>query len=262
MPDVDTEVAGRDCRAEQYGQSPDAPARLLFKAGDVYHLHALHFGDAEDHQKAIAMVNRGFQRLAAGDKEPIQSIIAGAYATKALSLQDLARRDEALSVLDQAVGQFPRRLDLDHRARPAEAASLAGRTRWASFWHAVGRNSPLVWPYLELAREGVRSGGLWSCSRVVPARPGTRAQGRRSRGQFFEFLAIALFSLGDSPQTVRGAFDAAVELDPMSAELSANRACSSERLGPAREPEVAGFPGFTVGRLARRWRDSMSKIAA
>ena len=145
-------------RAEQYRQAATVHPRLLFRAGDVYHLHARQSGEREDLERAVEVVSRGLEILAAGTaQESVQSVIVGALATKALSLQNLGRRDEALAVFDEAVANYPDDVTLI-TGRGLLKQELGRTDALADLKEAAQRNSPLVWPYLELARDALRKG--------------------------------------------------------------------------------------------------------
>jgi tetratricopeptide (TPR) repeat protein len=216
-------------RAEQYRQTPGAHPRLLFRAGDVYYLCAFHLGERENYQKAVEVVDRGLELLATGAaQEPIQSIIAGAYATKGLSLQHLDRRDQALNVFDEAVARFPENATLI-TARGLLRLELGRPDAQDDLKEAVNRRTPLVWAYLELARNSLRTGDYQGALQV--SRQGlANAQSDAIAAELFEFIAIALCKLDDSPIAVRQAFAAAADLDPLNQEVRVNRQMFEDRL--------------------------------
>ncbi len=216
-------------RAEQYRQTPGTHPRLLFRAGDVYHLCAYHLGERENYEKAVEVVDRGLELLASGAaQEPIQSIVAGAYATKGLSLQHLDRRDQALNIFDEAVARFPENATLI-TARGLLRMELGRPDAQDDLREAVNRRTPLVWAYLEVARNALRKGdyrGALEMSRQGLA----NAQSDAAAAELFEFIAIALCKLDDSPIAVRQAFAAAADLDPLNQEVRVNRQIFEDRL--------------------------------
>ncbi|MBA4017560.1 MAG: hypothetical protein C0483_10345 [Pirellula sp.] len=209
-------------RAEKYRTSEHVAPRLLFRAGDIFHLWALFSRRPAYFETAIEVVDRGFSLLKQGSAaESLSSVVAGAFLTKTLSLEHLQRHEEALSTIDEAVSQ-----------RPDDAALLTQRGLLKQQLHrdgadedfkaAIDRGTGLVWPYLELARiESIRK----NFKEVAElSRQGLqRASSDQVAAQLFQLLGVALFELKDSTEAVRRAFDASLELDPLAEESHANR---------------------------------------
>ena len=195
-------------RAERYRQKQDTPARLLFRAGDVYHVIAYHLGDPTNYEKAVEVADRGLTMLAEGaSHETISSVIAGAYATKALSLEHLGRPGQALEVFNEAIARFPENTTLI-TARGLLKQQLGDAAALEDFREAVAGGTALVWPYLELARDALRHGQY----KTVPGlcRRGLDCNPREAvAALLFQLTAIALFNLGDASDAVEAAFDAA-----------------------------------------------------
>ncbi len=238
-------------RAERYRLSPETHSRLLFRAGDIFHLCAYQFGEAANYEKAIQVVDRGLALLKSGTaQESVESIIAGAYATKALSLQHLNRQGEALIVLDEAVASFPENTTLI-TARGLLRQELGRPDALDDLREAAKRGTPLVWTYLELARNAIKNGdhhGAIEMSRQGLARVHSDAVA----AVLFEFMAIAMFNLGVSPLAVRNAFAAAIELDPLNQDVQVNRQIFEDRQEVQSEADVQWqlSPGTPMNALS------------
>lgn len=210
-------------RFEAYVHDPATPARLLFRAADAVHLYADRASAHEYFQKALGAIDEGFRRLQqSGQQEQLDTILAGAYATKSICLEHLGRTSESLQVYDEAVRRFPENTTL-LSARGLLKQELGLPDAVDDFREAVARGTSVAWAYIELARDVLRKGGseeaIRLCKRALPlAQRDTTLQ-----ATLFELMAIASLRRDGSADVVRAAFQKAGELDPLSEEIRINR---------------------------------------
>ena len=209
-------------RAERYRASETVPPRLLFRAGEVFRSWALMSDQPSYFEQAVEVVERGFALLdQSAAKESLPSVIAGAYATKALALGHLGRHRAALTAMDQAIARFPDNATL-LTLRGLLKQQLQRTDAREDLKAAIEQGTGLVWPYLELARLELEQRNFPEVLELC--RQGlARAGNDRIAAEFFQFRGIALFELGESLEEVQQAFDASLELDPLAAETQVNR---------------------------------------
>ena len=216
IPDWPKAVA----RAEQCVLDPDAPPRLIFRAADIFHAYGIEANQADYFQRAIDAVTAGFVRHAHGAQESLPSVLAGAFATKALSLEALQRFDESLAVFDEAISQLPDNTTL-LTARGLLKQELGRTDALLDFQAAIDKGCAMVWPYVEAARSALRTGQHGKaqeyCQRGLSV-----AQRDSAAAILFELLGISLSQLGDSKEAVRRALQTAAQLDPLSEEIRQN----------------------------------------
>lgn len=233
-------------RCEAYVADAATPARLLFRAADALHVYANQSGQQEYYRRALQAVEEGFARLEqTGQPEPLSSILAGAYATKSLCLEQLGRSADSLLVFDEAVQRFPENTTL-LTARGLLKQELGRRDAMDDFQEAVNRGTIVVWAFIELARNALQEGrndeAVELCRRGLGlARRDTVA------ALLFEVLAIALLRLNDSTDAVRAAFQNAAELDPLREEIRIN----SERFEDFAADPAAGEPKWQLDPTPR-----------
>lgn len=208
-------------RCEAFICDSATPARLLFRAADALHVYANQSGEQEYYRRALHAVEEGFDRMQqTGQPEQLDSILAGAYATKSLCLEHLGRVEDALHVFDEAVQRFPENTTL-LTARGLLKQELGRADAIDDFRDAVGRGTSVVWAYIEVARDALREGRIQDA--IDLGRRGiTLAQRDSVAALLFQFLAIALLRFNDSMDAVRAAFQMASELDPLNEEIRIN----------------------------------------
>jgi hypothetical protein len=206
-------------RCQAYMQDSAAPARLLFRAADALHAHAVQCDQEHDYLEALRTVNEGFARLGPSERE-LAPVLAGAYATKSLCLEHLGRAEESLRVLDEAVRRFPENTTL-LIARGLLKQELGLPDAVADFQQALDRGTSIVWPYAELTRHALLSGrdheAVELCRRGLAF-----AQSDTAKAMLFEMRAIALHRLNETSDAIRAAFRSASELDPLSERIRVN----------------------------------------
>lgn len=215
-------------RAEGYLTIKALPSGLFFRVADALHLYATATANPEFYQQAVATVDRGFEQLQSqGDREPLAAVLAAAFATKALSLQRLAKLDEALKVFDVAIKEFTDNSVL-LTARGLLKQQLCRLDAIDDFQKAVDLGTPVVWPYLEIARNALRE-RQWEKA-ISFCRLGIWRAGQPSvRAVLFDLLAIAQFEHGDPSEEVRSAFQTAHTRDPLSEEIRSHFDAFNER---------------------------------
>ncbi len=188
----------------------------------------------------LQAVGEGFVRLGPPPERELASVLAGAYATKALCLAHLDRTAESSHVLDEAVQRFPENTTL------VIARGLVKQERGVpdaidDFRQALDRGTTIVWPYVELARHALLSGQEHEA--VAMCRRGLAfAQCDTAKAMLFELLAIALHRLNDTSDAIRAAFQSASELDPLSERIR----CNAERFESLATDLGAGEPEWQL----------------
>jgi len=208
-------------RCEAYLADAATPARLLFRAADALHVYGHHAGEQDYYHRALCAVEKGFAGLKqAGQPESLASILAGAYATKSLCLEQLGRNDESLRVFDEAVQRFPENTTL-LAARGLLKQKLGRADAVDDFREAVDRGTSVVWAFIGLAQNALQE--RRNDDAVVLCRRGLAlAQRDAVAAMLFELLAIALLRVNDSANAVRAAFQNAAELDPLREDIRIN----------------------------------------
>lgn len=229
IPDLDEALK----RVERYRQVETIHSSLLFRAGDIYRETALKRSDRSGFEKAIEMIDRGFHSLEEGlDLDLYGPILKGAFLTKALSLEDLGKNPAALEVFDTAIHRFSEN-DTLITARGLLKQQLGHSDAMEDFRKATQLNTPLVWPYLELARDAWRRAeyeeSLDWCQRGF-----RHADQDIIRALFCQFMAIALAELKRCDAANQN-FQAALELDPLNDEIRMNQ----QRFETARQSGMA-----------------------
>jgi tetratricopeptide (TPR) repeat protein len=205
-------------RAEAYVRDKDAPSRLLFAVADSLQLYADAVAAPAFYHQAIHVIDRGLQQLRLqAALEPLEPVIAAAYATKAFCLQRLSQFGAALEVFDVAIEAFPENSTL-LSARGLLKQQLDRHDAMDDFKHAVEMGTTVVWPYLELARDALQV-RQWEAA-IDFCRLGIWRSGRRSiTAPLFDLLAIARHKQGAAIESVRSTIETAHSLDPLSEEI-------------------------------------------
>ncbi|OYV89906.1 MAG: hypothetical protein B7Z73_06505 [Planctomycetia bacterium 21-64-5] len=215
-------------RAEAHLRNDGTQPRLLLRIADALHLYATATATPEFYQRAIEVVDRGLEQLRASDvREALAAVVAAAFATKALCLQRLAKADDALVVFDAAIQEYPESSIL-LTARGLLKQQLGRNDAIDDFEQAVHLGTPVVWPYMELARNALHH-ARWQRA-ISFCRLGIWRSGQPSiTAALFDLLAIAQCERGDSMAEVRSAFDMARDLDPLSEEIRSHFDTFNER---------------------------------
>ncbi len=120
---------------------------------DVFHAYAIaqEGGQAALFEKAVEVIDKGVLALQQPDAvQPLDSVLAAAFATKAFSLEQLGRAQDALATYDQALQRFHHHPEL-LTARGLLRQQQHIEDAFSDFQDAVNHSARVVWPYLELA---------------------------------------------------------------------------------------------------------------
>ncbi|UQA54986.1 tetratricopeptide repeat protein [Polyangium aurulentum] len=211
-------------KANAVADDPHAHARALFAAA-----HALlrtdasgQLGDERLYRKIVGILQRAVAaetRLPASLRRP--SVLAGGYVElgfcyERLQDPDLARRayTEALQIDPKSDAAFTARGLLLSSTEPDKAA--------LDFAQAVSLKTPLVWPYLFLARHTLLTGDYGRT--VELCEEGLkRTDDPGQRANLFEWLALAKAALSEPKELVEEIFEQALDLSPLNLRIQRNK---------------------------------------
>jgi tetratricopeptide (TPR) repeat protein len=252
--------------ADQVIENDKTPPLELYLAATVLLHPTRYMSDVEAAptlQRAASVLRRALKAYVAAPTALREVPDADAYIAHALglTLERLGDREDAIKTYSEAIARHPFDGEL-FTARGIVFYRQGREEAFADFVNAVHHGTPVIWPYLLLARHAFDSGAFAQTLRYANA--GQDMPGPNSaRADLYELIAMALAQLNQPPDWVLQNFDEALKLDPANARIQENRsiakAFAAARRGPGARPNLRQPTRSELVQLVRSSGESVYK---